>query len=234
VVHGGGDAISETMKKSGLNPQFVDGLRVTDSQTILIVENVLLETNKQIVDYITKQGGKAIGFSGKELVRARKRYYEKDNPGTEKKEKIDIGYVGEIEKMDCGKMEIYMRDGLIPVISPLGKGVGEDVYNINADSVAAEVAIALDAEKLVLLTDVKGIMRDPGSEESLIPTLKVSDMKNLMEEGVITGGMIPKVRACEKALSGGVRKTHIVSGRMTHSLLLEMFTEEGVGTEITK
>ena len=231
IVHGGGPRISETMKKMGKEPTFVQGQRVTDRETMDIVEMVLGGLiNKEIVALINSHGGKAVGLSGKDggLIKAKKKLLRKSVQSGEE-EAIDIGLVGEVETVDPSILNSLEKDGLIPVISPIGAGSGGETFNINADYVASSLASALRAEKLILLTDVQGISDKKGT---VITTLRKKDVKKLMEEGTVSGGMIPKVQACTQALDHGVKKTHIVDGRVAHCLLLEIFTKEGIGTEI--
>lgn len=231
VVHGGGPKISETMKKMGKEPTFVHGQRVTDKETMDIVEMVLGGLiNKEIVALINSQGGKAVGLSGKDggLIKAKKKLIKK-SPSKGKGETIDIGLVGEVESIDPGILHSLEKDGFIPVISPIGVGAKGETYNINADYVASAVASSLKAEKLMLLTDVEGIKDGKGK---VLSTLSRMDVLELINDKVISGGMLPKVQACTRALDGGVKKTHIVDGRVPHCLLLEIFTREGIGTEI--
>ena len=231
IVHGGGPRISETMKKMGKEPTFVQGQRVTDRETMDIVEMVLGGLiNKEIVALINSHGGKAVGLSGKDggLIKAKKKLLRKAVRSGEE-ETIDIGLVGEVETVDPSILNSLEKDGFIPVISPIGTGSGGETFNINADYVASSLASALRAEKLILLTDVQGISDKKGS---VITTLRKKDVKKLMDEGTVSGGMIPKVQACTQALDNGVSKTHIVDGRVAHCLLLEIFTKEGIGTEI--
>ncbi|MBC7189507.1 acetylglutamate kinase [Candidatus Aerophobetes bacterium] len=223
VVHGGGEAISRLMERVGIKPEFVEGNRVTDTQTMEIVEMVLAgKINKEIVALINLYGGKAIGVEGKDggLVLARKVSQER------------LGLVGEVEKINPEIIEIIEREGFIPVVAPVGMSKEGESLNINADKVAAEIAGAIKAEKLVFLTDVEGVLEDPDKPESLIPTITRERIKKMLEEGKIQRGMIPKVEACEKALAKGVRKVHIISGKIPHSLLLEIFTDKGIGTQI--
>jgi len=231
IVHGGGPKISETMKKMGKEPTFVQGQRVTDRETMDIVEMVLGGLiNKEIVALINSHGGKAVGLSGKDggLIKAKKKLLRKAVQSGEE-ETIDIGLVGEVETVDPSILNSLEKDGFIPVISPIGTGSGGETFNINADYVASSLASALRAEKLILLTDVQGISDKKGT---VITTLRKKDVKKLMDEGTVSGGMIPKVQACTQALDHGVQKTHIVDGRVAHCLLLEIFTKEGIGTEI--
>jgi acetylglutamate kinase len=226
VVHGGGKAITEVMDKMGKKAAFHKGMRVTDDETMDIVEMVLVgRINKEVVTLINRAGGKAVGVSGKdgELIRSSK-YIPAAG--------IDIGFVGEVQKINPAIIRSLEQNGYIPVVAPVGVGEGGETYNINADSVAGEIAAAVQAEKLVLLTDTPGILRERRDESSLISTIRLSEVPTLIQQGVIEGGMIPKVEACERALRAGVRKTHIIDGRILHSLLLEIFTDKGIGTEI--
>ncbi len=224
VVHGGGAQISELMKRLGKKPEFRKGLRITDKETMELAEMVLDgKINSEIVKLINENGGNAAGLSGKDgnLIRARKLLGEKGE---------DMGYVGEVESINPGIIDVLGRQDFIPVISPIGVGRDGHTYNINADLVAGEIASALKAHKLVLLTDVKGIYKG----KTLLSTLKIKDAQRLIEKGFISAGMIPKVKACIRALSAGVAKTHIIDGRIPHSLLLEIYTDKGIGTEIVK
>lgn len=231
IVHGGGPKISEAMKKMGKEPTFINGQRVTDKETMDIVEMVLGGLiNKEIVALINNHGGKAVGLSGKDggLIKARKKVIKK-SAETGKEEIIDIGLVGEVESVDPEILNSLERDGFIPVISPIGVGSKGEAFNINADYVASAVAAALKAEKLILLTDVQGIKN---KSDNVISSVNKKGIKKLIDEGTVSGGMIPKVQACTGALDSGVKKTHIVDGRIPHCLLLEIFTKEGIGTEI--
>jgi acetylglutamate kinase len=231
IVHGGGPKISAMMEKMGKKPKFVQGQRVTDEETMDIVEMVLGGlVNKEIVSLINSHGGKAVGLSGKDggLIKAKKKLIKKsDITGVE--EIIDLGLVGEVTGIDPHVLISLKNEGFIPVVSPVGVGPKGETLNINADYVAAAVASALKAEKLILLTDVPGILDKSGK---IISTLKKTQIKKLVENGTIKGGMLPKVQACLKALEGGVAKTHIIDGRIPHCLLIEIFTKEGIGTEI--
>lgn len=231
IVHGGGPRISATMEKMGKKPQFIQGQRVTDRETMDIVEMVLGGlVNKEIVSLINNHGAKAVGLSGKDagLIRAKKKMITKAVE-TGGDEIIDIGLVGEVTNIDPQIIMSLEKDGFVPVISPVGVGPGGETLNINADYVASAIASALRAEKLILLTDVPGIVDKKGNTVS---TLKKQQAKKLIENGTVMGGMIPKVQSCLKAIEGGVSKTHIVDGRVPHCLLLEIFTKEGIGTEI--
>jgi acetylglutamate kinase len=232
IVHGGGPKISETMKKMGKEPTFVQGQRVTDKETMDIVEMVLGGLiNKEIVSLINGHGGRAVGLSGKDgqLILAKKKKLRKSTAKDE--ELIDIGLVGEVEKVNPDILDSLDKDGFIPVISPIGVSGSGDALNINADFAASAIASAIKAEKLLLLTDVQGIKDASGN---VLSTLNRAQIARLIDEGVISGGMLPKVEACIRAVEGGVGKTHIVDGRAPHSLLLEIFTKEGIGTEIVR
>jgi len=226
IVHGGGKRISELMEKLGKKPQFVEGHRVTDSETVEIVEMVLSGVvNKEIVTNIIKNGGKAVGISGKDnfTIKAKKKLY-KD---------IDIGFVGQVEKINNELIVSLIQDGYIPVISPLGVDDDGNSYNINADDVVAEIAVSLKAEKLIYLADVDGIYRDINDKNSLISSITVNELQNLIDSGIATGGMIPKLTSIIRAIERGVNKVHIINGTIPHSLLIELFTDEGIGTQIT-
>jgi len=219
------------MEKMGKKPMFVQGQRVTDRETMDIVEMVLGGlVNKEIVSLINNHGGKAVGLSGKDagLIKAKKKVIKKSSEsGID--EIIDIGLVGEVTHVDPHIISCLEKDGFIPVISPVGVGPKGETLNINADYIAAAVASALKAEKLILLTDVAGLMNKKGR---IISTVTKRQTKKLFDDGTITGGMMPKVQACLKAIEGGVSKTHIIDGRIPHCLLLELFTRQGIGTEI--
>lgn len=232
VVHGGGPQIGELLKRLSIEPVFVDGMRVTDPQTMDVVEMVLVgKVNKEIVTLINTNGGRAVGLSGKDgqLVTAERMKYLKSRGEDQPPELIDMGLVGEITAVDPMILLKLMEDAFIPVIAPVGGGAEGETFNINADLVAGAVASALRARKLILLTDTPGVLDQSGG---LLSTLKEGEARELMSRGVIKGGMIPKVNCCLGALKGGVRKTHIIDGRQEHAILLEIFTKEGVGTEI--
>ncbi len=227
IVHGGGPQIGALMKRFGKESRFVGGMRVTDEETVEIVEMVLVgKINTEIVGLINHHGGKAVGLSGKDagLLRARRRGHRLPSG-----EEIDIGLVGEVEAVNTEPIRLLEDNGFIPVIAPVGVGSGGETYNINADLVAGEVAAALGAEKLIHLTDVQGILDQEGR---LVSTLSRKDAERLMGAGVIDGGMLPKVESALRALEGGTSKAHIIDGRVPHAILLELFTREGVGTEI--
>ncbi len=235
IVHGGGGVISKMMRKKGLQPRFVQGLRVTDEKTISVVEDALVNIiNKALVKIIHEFNGSAEGCSGKDLgiIRTKKSepVVEKDGKGV--MQIVDLGYVGDIDRIDTDPIYDILNRDKIPVIASLGLGKDKMAYNVNADIAAGEMAIRLKAEKLVFLTDVQGVMKNPEDKESLISTLKLDTVEHLMKEGVAAGGMIPKLKSCVRAVQNSVHKTHIVDGRMQHSLLLEIFTDEGVGTQI--
>jgi len=232
VVHGGGPQIGTTLKKFGKESRFVQGLRVTDEETMSIVEMVLVgQVNKEIVGLINHHGGKAVGLSGKDgnLIRAEKYYLSEEKAKDTPPEIIDIGLVGKVREINAKLISSLATEGFIPVIAPTGAGEKGETYNINADIVAGEVAAALRAEKLVLLTDVPGVLDRKGS---LLNTMTDREAMAFIDDGTISGGMYPKVKCCLKALKGGVQKTHIVDGRLKHAVLLEMFTDKGIGTEI--
>jgi len=232
VVHGGGPQIGTTLKKFGKESRFVQGMRVTDEETMSIVEMVLVgQVNQEIVGLINHHGGKAVGLSGKDgnLIRAEKYYLSEERAKDTPPEIIDIGLVGRVREINAKLISSLAAEGFIPVIAPTGAGEKGETYNINADIVAGEVAAALQAEKMVLLTDVPGVLDKKGA---LVNTMTDRDALGFIDDGTISGGMYPKVKCCLKALKGGVRKTHIVDGRLKHAVLLEMFTDRGIGTEI--
>jgi len=229
VVHGGGPQIGNLMKRLGKEPQFVDGLRVTDEETMDIAEMVLVgKINKEIVSHINKNGGRAVGLSGKDgsLIMAKK-LLKKDKADPAKV--VDIGLVGEITSINPRVINALDTNQFVPVIAPLGFGADGETYNINADTAAGEIASALKAEKLILLTDVEGVKDKNGS---LLSTLKEAAVRDLIARGEITGGMMPKVECCCRALDQGVGKAHIIDGRVEHAVLLEIFTDIGIGTQI--
>lgn len=233
VVHGGGPEITGMLKQVGKETSFVSGLRVTDEETMNIAEMVLVgKINSEIVRLFNQNGAKAVGLSGKDgsLIQARKHLAEVHEDG--KKSKVDIGFVGDVSAIQTELVAHLLDKGYIPVIAPVGEGEDYASYNINADYVAGEIAGALKAEKLLLLTDVEGIYKDYQDKDSFISTLTVSAAKQMIASGSIAGGMIPKVESCLRALSGGAKKTHIIDGRQLHSLLLEVFTTQGIGTEV--
>ena len=232
VVHGGGPQIGSLLKKLGKESRFVQGMRVTDEETMNIVEMVLVGmVNKEIVGLINRHGGKAVGLSGKDgnLIEAEKYYLNDEKAKNTPSEIIDIGLVGKVKAVNAELIASLGQNNFIPVIAPTGMGEKGETYNINADIVAGEVAAALKAEKLLLLTDVPGVL---DSGKNLINTMTREDAQNLIDQGTVEGGMFPKVKCCLKALRGGVKKAHIVDGRLKHAILLEVFTDKGIGTEI--
>jgi acetylglutamate kinase len=231
VVHGGGPEVSALMKKLGMTPQFIAGQRVTDAQTLEVAEMVLAgKIGSELTLTLNRAGVPAVGISGKDmgLILARKLYHQEhaEAPMT------DIGFVGDVVSIDTRIVNILDQNGVVPVISPIGVDEDGQGYNINADTVASDIAAALKADKFILLTDQRGILRDRRDDSSLINSLTAAEAERLILEGVIDGGMIPKVRACLDALKCGVTKTHILDGRLPHSLLLEIFTDRGIGTQI--
>jgi acetylglutamate kinase len=229
LVHGGGKAITTRMREAGLKPQFVNGLRVTDDLAISIVENTLdSEINPRIVETIVKFGGKAQGISGKSVFVARRLPPQRKDDG----EQVDIGFVGEATKINVRAIRSAIRDEVVPVISPIGADEDGLVLNINADVAAGALSSALKAAKLIYVSDVPGIMRDPASSDSLIPTVHSGQIDPLIKDKVIDGGMIPKVQSATDALKSGVEKIHMIGGNIQHCMLLEIFTNSGIGTEI--
>ncbi len=223
VIHGGGDAITQMMQRLGITPRFIEGNRVTDESTMSIVEMVLSgKINKEIVALLNHFGGKAVGLGGKdgELILAKKCKNK------------NLGLVGNVEKINSAIIEVLGREGFIPVIAPVATSKEGETLNINADIVAAEIAGSLLAEKLIFLTDVEGVMEDSIHKESLISSLNLKKIEEMMSRGMIQEGMIAKVRACKIALEKGVKKVHIISGKIPRSLLLEVFTDKGIGTQI--
>ncbi|MFO7739358.1 MAG: acetylglutamate kinase [Desulfatiglandaceae bacterium] len=232
VVHGGGPQIGDLLKRLSIKTEFVDGMRVTDKQTMDVVEMVLVgKVNKEIVTLINRNGGHAVGLSGKDgrLITAEKMKYMKDKGADQPPEIIDIGMVGKITAVDTRVTASLIENGFIPIIAPVGAGTEGETYNINADLVAGRIAAALNARKLILLTDTEGLL---SKDDTLISSLKMKAVEALIDDGTISGGMILKVGCCVDALRGGVRKTHIIDGRTDHAILLEVFTKGGVGTEI--
>ncbi len=233
VVHGGGPEISEKMEKLGIKPKFVDGLRVTDRETMEIVEMVLDgKINSKIVTTFIKNGGRAVGLSGKDglLIVAKKKVIKKKENGREVV--IDLGYVGETEYVNPEILKILIDNGYIPVVSPVATDLEGNTYNLNADIVAGNIAAAMKAKKLIILTDVPGILRDLKDKYSLISKMSVAELEEMLKEGKIVGGMIPKVEAVLKALKGGVERAHIIDGSREHAILLELFTKKGIGTMV--
>ncbi len=222
LVHGGGKAISRALKASGIEPKFVDGLRVTDEPSMEIVRRTLNnEVNSSLVKVLQSMKANARPLHGNWMFTA------------EKIAQPDRGYVGNPVAVDVRAVREMLDAGIVPVVTPLGTGRDGHLYNINADSAAAALAKALKVRKFVVVSDVPGLLRDPSDPSTLLPTLRLSSVAKLKEEGIISGGMLPKIEGCEDAIRAGVRRVHLVDGRMPHSLLLEIFTREGVGTEIT-
>lgn len=234
VVHGGGPQIGDFLKRLSIEPEFVDGMRVTDQQTMDVVEMVLVgKVNKEIVNLINHHGGSAVGFSGKDgsLITAKKMKYLRRGEGNQPPELIDMGMVGEITSVDTRILSLLVESEFIPVIAPVGGGSEGETYNINADLVAGVLAQSLKARKLILLTDMEGVLDERGE---LVSSLTMEEARGLVSKGAIQGGMIPKVNCCLDALTGGVKKAHIIDGRKEHPILLEIFTKIGVGTEIVQ
>jgi len=228
LVHGGGNEINNMLGRLDIEPKFHDGLRVTDKDTMEVVEMVLSgKINKQIVSDLNDLGAKAIGISGKDasLIQAKKKTT---------KDGFDLGYVGQIAKINVQVLNELTENGYIPVIAPIGVSEDGESYNINADTVAGEIAAALHAEKLMFLTDIDGIHMDPNDPETLISIISVDQIYRLMEQRVIKGGMIPKVMGCIKGIEQGVSRTHIVNGTSPHPIILEIFTDKGIGTMVTR
>ncbi len=230
VVHGGGKAITRAMEKAGLRASFIQGQRVTDEATVRIVDDVLSrEINPEIVKTIKELGGKPVGFAGRDIFKCRKLWLDDpENPG----KKIDIGYVGEVVEVNTAPLKESIWCGFTPVISPTAIGEDGKIYNCNADVAAARAAIALKARRLVFMSDVPGLLRDPNQPDSVVPHLKTSEVGELRKHGVIDKGMIPKVDSAVAAVQSGVEKVSFVDGRVPHAVLLEIFTDEGVGTEV--
>lgn len=232
IVHGGGPQINQTLKRYGIVSEFIRGMRVTDADTMSVVEMVLVgQVNKEVVGYLNQHGGRAVGLSGKDgtLLLSRKLLQELVGEDGQT-EQVDIGFVGDVVKVNTDLISTLEKGGYLPVIAPVGVGPTGESYNINADLVAGRVAGALGAEKLILLTDTPGVL---DNDKKLIQKIKVAEMHRMIAGEIITGGMIPKVVCCADALADGIKKAHIIDGRMEHSILLEIFTDVGIGTEIT-
>jgi acetylglutamate kinase len=230
VVHGGGPQIGNLLKRIGKETEFVDGMRVTDRETMDVVEMVLGGlVNKEIVNLINSHGGKAVGLTGKDgdLIHATKMHMTRNDPATETSEIIDIGHVGEVESIDTSVLDMLIHGDFIPVVAPIGVGKDGHSYNINADLVAGKLAEVMAAEKLILLTNTSGILDQNGK---LLSGLSASDVNQLIKDGVIHGGMLPKVRCALDAINSGVRSSHIIDGRVEHAVMLELFTDDGVGS----
>ncbi len=225
IVHGGGPFISKMMKRSGIEPKFIQGRRVTDAKSIQIIDRALGTINKKITRTLKDMGTKAFGMSGREngMIKVKKMKCEDD-----------LGFVGEVTSVDTTIVKKLAEDNIIPVIYPLGVGRDGRTYNVNADDVASSLAVALRAEKFVLLTNVNGIMKDKNDPKTLFKTISSGEVERLIKREAINSGMIPKARACVKAVKGGVKKAHILNATIPHALLLEIFTNEGIGTEIIK
>lgn len=237
VVHGGGPEITRSMKKLGKEPKFIKGLRVTDEETMSIVKMVLVgNINTDIVSQICLHDGKGAGLSGKDnkLIEACKKIHKIKDEETGEIEEIDLGLVGEIKRINPEILEMYTENDFIPVVSPIGIAEDGTTLNLNADTVAGAIAGEMDAEKLIILTDVPGVLRDPEDPSTLIQRIHVDEIPALIGEGIISGGMIPKIETCIDALNNGVKSAHILDGRIKHTLLLEIFTKEGIGTMIYK
>lgn len=229
VVHGGGKAINARMKEAGVKPNFVQGLRVTDEAALRIVEQVLnQEVNPDLVTTLESFGCKARGIHGEDILQVKKHARKDPATGTA----LDWGYVGDVTGLDAEPIRAYLQADITPVITPLGRGPERHIYNINADEAAAAIAERLQARKLVFLSDVPGLLAKLDDPTSLISTLQMSAVEDLIARGVISGGMLPKISGALKAIKAGVRKTHIIDAALPHSLLLELFTDKGVGTEI--
>jgi len=229
LVHGGGKAVSKKMREAHIQPNFVHGLRVTDEATIRVVESVLNgEVNPHLVEIIENYGGKARGIHGEDIIKVKK--YVGMDPETQ--EELDWGYVGKVIDVDIEPINAYLNADIIPVITPLGRDEDGQLYNINADEVANAVARALKARKLVFLSDVPGLMKDQTDPNSLITSLKIDEVEDLIARGIISGGMLPKITGAIEALKADVNKVHIIDSSLPHSLLLELFTDKGVGTEL--
>ena len=232
VVHGGGPQIGSFLKKLSIQSEFVDGMRVTDKETMDVVEMVLVgKVNKEIVTLINQNGGQSVGLSGKDgnLITARKMKYVRRKPDDQAPEIIDIGMVGEVTGVNNDLLEHLIAGQFIPVIAPVGGGENGETYNINADHVAGRIAASLKARKLILLTDTQGVLDQKGN---LISSIQGKHSQNLIDDGTVKGGMIPKINCCVEALKGGVKKAHILDGRKEHAILLEIFSNEGIGTEV--
>ena len=226
IVHGGGKEISKWVKLSGKEPEFYNGLRVTDKDTMEIAEMVLFKVNQELVAMMAQQGIKAVGLSGKdaEMMKVEK----KEVPGK------DLGYVGNVTEVNTDLLEALIEDDFVPVISPIGLGEDYEGYNINADDTACAIASALNAEKLVFLTDIEGVFIDPEDKSTLISEMDLTQAHEFVDKGVVGGGMLPKLKNCIEAIENGGARVHILDGRLDHCLLLEFFTQKGIGTAILK
>lgn len=226
IVHGGGKEISSMVSRLGMEPKFVNGLRVTDAETMDIAEMVLGKVNKSLVQLVESLGVRAIGISGKDgaLLRVNKKYSNGE----------DIGFVGDVKEVNAQILWDLLEKDFLPIVCPIGLDDDYNTYNINADDAACAIAQAMEAEKLAFLTDIEGVYKDPKDPETLIPVLPISEAEKLMADGYIGGGMLPKIQNCIDAVNSGVSKVHILDGRIPHCLLLEIFTKKGIGTAILK
>ena len=237
VVHGGGPEITRSMNKMGKEPKFIKGLRVTDEETMEIVTMVLAgKISTDIVSKIGIHGGKALSISGKDsqlIVASKKAPHKVTDEKTGEEEFIDLGLVGQIDSLNTEIIQMFTDNDYIPVISPIGVDEDGETLNLNADTVSGEIAAEMDSEKLIILTDVPGVLKNPNNPNSLIKQIKIHEVEDLIKDGTISGGMIPKIETCVKAIEGGVKSAHIIDGKVKHSLLLEIFTTKGIGTMIT-
>lgn len=236
IIHGGGPRISEKMKSRGKVPKFVEGLRITDAETMRIVEATLMEINQELVEVIQKFGGRAKGLSGRteNMILVTKHPLIETKLPNGKSEMVDIGFVGEVKIVNPEPVRKMIQKQAVAVVTPLGIDLEGNSYNVNGDHVASQLAGALKAEKLIYLSDVPGVMTNPQNSDTLVSTLTMDQMNKMIQDGIVSGGMLPKVKSCMRAVEAGVRKTHIIDGRIMHSVLLEIFTDKGVGTEIIR
>jgi len=231
LVHGGGKAVSKKMREAHIQPNFVHGLRVTDEATIGVVESVLNdEVNPHLVEILESCGGKARGIHGEDIIKVKKH----TGIDPESNQELDWGYVGKVVEVDVAPISAFLKANIIPVITPLGRGEDGKLYNVNADEVANAVARALKARKLVFLSDVPGLLKNQNDATSLITSLQIDEVEDLIQRGIISGGMLPKITGAVEALKADVNKVHIIDSSLPHSLLLELFTDKGVGTEMIK
>ena len=229
LVHGGGKSVSKKMREAHIQPTFLHGLRVTDGESIKVVESVLNgEVNPHLVEILANYGGKARGIHGEDIIKVKKHTGIDPDTGME----LDWGFVGKVIDVDVEPIVAFLNADIIPVITPLGRGEDGQLYNVNADDVANAVAQALQARKLVFLSDVPGLLKDPDDKTSLITSLATGEAEDLIARGIIAGGMLPKIQGAVDALKAGVNKVHLIDSALPHSLLLELFTDQGVGTEI--
>lgn len=236
VIHGGGPEITRKMEKNGKKPKFVGGLRITDDDTLEVVKTVLTEDiNSKITSLIDKHGAKGLGLSGRDgqLITAKKRSPQKIKVNGVEQD-VDLGWVGEAETINPEVLRTAIEEGYIPVIAPIAPDAKGNSLNLNADTVASDIAIAIKSKKLIVLTDVPGVLRDPSKPDSLISSLSIEEVNEMIRSGSIQKGMIPKIEACMKAINGSVEKAHIIDGCRPHSLLLELFTDKGIGTMMLK